>query len=89
MWCWIERIQNEEVLRRLGIDRQLLVKMRERQMRFVGHVVGRGKIEDLILTGRRISGGRATGRQREKYKDGIIRTVGDGSKAAQILQMTR
>ena len=49
----------------------------------------RGKIEDLSLAGRRTPGCRARGRQREKYVDGIIRTVGDGSKAVQILQMTR
>ena len=49
----------------------------------------RGEIEDLSLTGR-ISGDRARGRQREKCMDGLIRTVGgDGSKAVQILQMTR
>ena len=60
MWCWrrllkvswIEKISNEEVLRRLGSDRELLVKIRARQMRFVGHVMRRGKIEDLGLTGR-------------------------------------
>ena len=33
---WTERISNEEVLRRLGSDRELLVKIRARQMRFVG-----------------------------------------------------
>ena len=27
--------------------------------------------------------------QREKYMDGIVRTVGDGSKTVQVLQMTR
>ena len=43
--------------------------------------------EDPSLTGR-IPGCRAR-RQWEKYMDGIIRTVGDGSKAVQILQMTR
>ena len=36
----------------------------------------RGEIEDLSLTGR-IPGYRARGRPREKYMDGIIRTVGD------------
>ena len=54
MWCWrrllkvswIEKISNEEVLRILGSDRELLVKIRARQMRFVGHVMRRGKIED-------------------------------------------
>ena len=47
MWCWrrflkiswIKRISNEEVLRRLGSDRELLVKMKTRQMRFVGYVI--------------------------------------------------
>ena len=50
----------------------------------------RGKIEDLSLPGRIPLSYRARGRQRETYMDGIIRTVGgDGSKAVQILQMTR
>ena len=49
---WIDRISNEEVPRRLGSDRELLVKTGARQMRFVGHVTIRGKIEDLGLTGR-------------------------------------
>ena len=66
------------------------MKIRAKQMRFEGHVMRRGKIEDLSLTGRIPTGCRARGRQREKYMDGImIRTVGDGSKAVQILQMIR
>ena len=60
------------------------MKIRARPMRFVGHVMRRGKIEDLSLTGR-IPGCRAGGRQKEKYMDGIIRTVGDGSKSVQKL----
>ena len=75
------------MLRRLGIDRELLVNIRARQMRFVGHVMRRGKIEDLRSTST-IPGYRATGRQK-KYMDGIIRTVGDGSKAVQILQIKK
>ena len=61
--------------------RELLVKLRARQMRFVGHVMRREKIEDLSLTDRIPPGCRTRERQREKYMDGIIRTVGDGSKA--------
>ena len=58
-------------------------------MRFVvGHVMRRGKIDDLSLTSR-IPGCRARERQREKHMDGIIRTVEDGSKGVQISQMTR
>ena len=40
----------------------------------------RGKIEDVSLTDR-IPGCRAMGRQRDKYMDGITRTVGGESKA--------
>ena len=57
-------------------------------MRIVGNVMRRGKIEGLSLTGR-IPGCRARGRQRENYRDGKTRTVGNGSKGAHILQMTR
>ena len=96
MWCWrrllkiswTERISNEEVLRRMNVERELIVKIRTSQMRFIGHVMRRGKIEDLSLTGR-IPGSRARGRQREKYLDGIVRTIGGGRRAASILQMTR
>ena len=46
--------KNEEELGRLGSDRELLVKIRARQMmRFVGHVMRRGKTEDPSLTGRK------------------------------------
>ena len=73
----------------VALNPSVLVKIRARQMRFVGHIMRRGKIEGLSLTGRIPPGCRARERQRDKYMDGIIRTVGDGSKAVQILQMTR
>ena len=38
---------------RLGSDKELLVKIRARQMMCVGHVMRRGKIEDLSITGRK------------------------------------
>ena len=96
MWCWrrllkiswTERISNEEVMRRMGNEREIIMKIRVRQMRFVGHVMRRGKIEDLSLTGR-IPGSRARGRQREKYMDGIKRIIGGGIRTTDILQMTR
>lgn len=68
--------------------KELLVKTRVRQIRFVGHVMRGGKIGYLSLKGR-IPGCRARGRHREKYMDGIRRAVGGGNKAAYILQVTR
>lgn len=43
---WAGRISNEEVLRRLGTEKELLVKTRVRQMRFEGRVIRGGKIEE-------------------------------------------
>ena len=87
MWCcqrllkisWIERISNEEVQRRLGSDREDKSKTVD---------VCRTCYEKRKDRRPKLTGCRAKGRQREKYMDGIIRTVGDGSKAVQILQMT-
>ena len=45
-------MMSHRVVRRLGSDRELLVKISARQMRFVGHM-RRGKIEDLSLTGKK------------------------------------
>lgn len=95
-WCWrrllkiswIERTSNEEVPRRMDSGRALLVNVRAKQMRFFGHVMRREGMENLSLT-ERIPGSRARGRQREKYMDGIVRTLGGGRKAGQLLQLTR
>ena len=86
MWCWrrllkitwAQMISNEEVLRRMGLGRELLMHVRGRQMRFLGHVMRSEELENLSLTGR-VPGRRASGRQREKYMDGIKRTIGQNS----------
>ena len=72
MWCWrrllkiswVQRISNEDVLRRMGVGRELLLHVRGRQMRFLGHVMRSEELENLSLTGR-VPGRRARGRQRE------------------------
>ena len=48
---WTERQTNEEVLRRVGEDRSLMMVIRKRQMKFLGHVMRRGELESVVLTG--------------------------------------
>ena len=48
---WTERQTNEEVLRRVGEDRSLKMVIRKRQMKFLGHVMRRGELESVVLTG--------------------------------------
>ena len=63
---WIDRVTNEEVLRRIGAKRSLLHKIRKRQLEFLGHAMRKEGLEEQILTGM-IEGKRSRGRQRLKY----------------------
>ena len=77
-WCfrrmkkisWTERKSNDEVLRSVGVEKELLNGIKEQQMKFFGHIVREGNIEELITTGR-IEGTRDRGRQRIKQLDNI------------------
>ena len=82
MWCWRRVLKipwtamktNEEVLQRIGSQRELMNHIRGRQMEFLGHVMRREALENLAITGR-IEGKRSRGRQREKFIDGILREI--------------
>ena len=62
---WTARKTNEEVLRRMGTEREMVKTKRKRQMRFLGHVMRRNEMEAVVMTGM-VEGRRARGRQREK-----------------------
>jgi len=61
--CWVEKVSNAEVLRRAGVQRDLVLKIIHRQISCIGHVLRKDQLEEAALTGR-IEGKRARGRQR-------------------------
>ena len=63
---YVDRVTNTEVLRRVGMKRELLNIIQARQLKFLGHYIRKGKLEDLSLGGR-IPGKRARGGQRLTY----------------------
>ena len=67
---WTARVTNVEVLRRAGVGRCLVQKIRRRQLQFLGHIVRAEELESDCLLGR-IDGTRARGRQRVTYMDSI------------------
>ena len=85
---WTDRITNEEVLRRIGMQRTLVKDIRRRQMNFLGHILRKEKIEHLCLTGK-IEGRRARGRQRKKYLDSILEEIGENLTPNQLIQLAR
>ena len=84
---WVRRVTNEEVLRRVGRNRELMGIVRERQMRFVGHVMRENDLERTVITGR-VEGRRARGRQRTKYMDSLLGDVRDVQTVGELIRMT-
>lgn len=72
---WTARRTNAEVLRMAGTSRKLVTTIRQRQLRYLGHVLRGDNLEKDCLLGT-IEGTRARGRQRIKYMDGIKTLVG-------------
>ncbi|GFO48849.1 hypothetical protein PoB_007535400 [Plakobranchus ocellatus] len=63
--------------------RSLVRTIRKRQATFLGHVMGREKLDHLVTTGK-FEGKRNRGRQREKIMDGLATWLGTG-KVSDIL----
>ena len=91
MWLWrrlekisyVERITNEEVLRRVGENRQLMNVIRSRKKNWIGHVVrGEGLLREVIEG--RMEGKRGRGRPRAGMLDELIQsTYGDMKRRAE------
>ena len=74
MWCfrrmlrisWRAKQSNEIVLRQIGHNNRFLKSIKMSQMKFLGHVIRKEKLEHLSLTGL-IPGKIARGRLRQTY----------------------
>jgi hypothetical protein len=73
-WCyrrmlkikWTERITNEEVLRIVGEKRNIMITVRKRRGRFIGHILRHSSLLKAVLVGE-ISGKNYRGRPRMEY----------------------
>ena len=90
---WTERKTNEEILQMASAERNIIATIRSRQMRFLGHIMRRGELEDLSITGK-LDGKRPKGRPRFTFMEKLKKMVNqneDQQKQStnQILQSTR
>ena len=67
---WTDKVSNERGLAIANVKRKLLQTIKNRKMTFLGHVMRRKSIENLLLTGK-VGGKRARGRQRMTYLSNI------------------
>ena len=84
---WTERISNERVLHQAGAKREIVKTIRERQLRFLGHVMRRQQMENICMVGK-VEGRRGRGRPRVKFLDSLAKSIDGGHTPVQLLQMT-
>jgi ribosomal 50S subunit-associated protein YjgA (DUF615 family) len=60
---WTAKKTNTEILIEANEQRHIIVDLRRRQAKFIGHVLRKGKLEDIVTT-ETVSGKRVRGRQR-------------------------
>ena len=65
-----DRVSNEEVMRRLGIERGLLSQIKTHKLSYFGHVARHDSLQKTVLTGR-MEGRRGRGRPRRQWYDDI------------------
>jgi len=74
---WILKITNEEVLRRMGKQTELLSTLKKRKIEYLGHIIRGEKYEILrIIMEGKIEGRRSVGRRRNSWLKDIRRWLG-------------
>ena len=80
----MDRVRNEEVRRRAGIERELASKADQRVLRWFGHVERMDECRKArrVLTAE-VSGGRVRGRPRLGWTDGVKVALGNRGMTAE------
>ena len=73
---WTERVSNTDVLRRMGVERLLMRTIKERQCRFIGHLLRETEGVERHILENEADGRRARGRQRTKMLDWMRKEMG-------------
>ena len=86
----IDRVRNEEVRRRAGIERELASRADQRVLRWFGHVE---RMDEYNMARRvliaEVSGGRVRGRQRLGWMDGVKVTLSNRDCASMRERLER
>ena len=72
---WKEKVTNVDVYCRMNTSTSLLIDSVNRQLTFLGHIIRKGELENLVVTGI-VDGKRHRGRQRETFLTYLSKIVG-------------
>ena len=68
---WTVKRTNVEVMEEAGLTKSLLNRIRKQKATFVGHILGRKGLEQLVITGK-MEGRRGRGMQREQMIESCL-----------------
>src|ERR1041385_1911783 len=72
--AWTEHASNVNVLRKAKAKRELVINIRKRQLKFLGHIMRKEDLEEIIVTGK-IDGKRSRGRQGLMYASSLAKVM--------------
>jgi hypothetical protein len=84
---WTDKITNENILKQINEKRKTIKELRKKQSGFIGHILRKGKLENIVTTGK-INGRKDRGRQREKMLDSLTKWHGRKS-TTELIACTR
>ena len=85
---WTDKVTNEEVLKRAGLERGLMRSIEKRQLQVLGHILrAQGLESDCLLA--RINGKRAKGRQRKKFMDCLLESFSGPHIVAELVHLAQ
>ena len=83
---WKDHVTNDEVLRRGRTERKLINRIRAGQMSFLGHIMRKLRLENIVVTGK-IEGERSRGRPRLNFTKSLSQLL--KISEVEIIERTR
>ena len=83
---WKDHVTNDEVLRRGRTERKLMNRIRAGQMSFLGHIMRKHGLENIVVTGK-IEGERSRGRPRLNFMKSLSQLL--KISEVEIIERTR
>ena len=84
---WKEKVTNVEVYHGINTSTSLLIDIVHRQLTFLGHVLRKGELENLVVTGF-VDGKRDRGRQRATFLN-YLSKIGGKSPLELIINLAK
>jgi hypothetical protein len=85
---WKDKIRNIAIIEKMKVTRRLMDEIRERKMKYCGHVLRHNTMQRTLLEGR-IAGKRSQGKQRLTWWDNIKQWTGRTYKECARLSQKR